>query len=230
MYPFSQMQPSAIMFHWTACIGFVQSLFLAVVDPPTLMRAVYTGSTLTSMYYYGLSAQLHEPSRQTMRLYVPDDEQYTVRLARVAKWSSRGLHLIVIMMDVAYIVVVTEYNVWLCMLMFIACGFSPAMKLLRQFAPEINTTVAQHLSNNHGHNGHSGHNGNDARTPVHADYSLLDDSDHRDAVQQRFMMKQVPRMLAMIALAACHMALMLDVRDACFSIPRNSTTILKRMC
>jgi hypothetical protein len=115
------------------------------------------------------------------------------------------------------------------MLMFIACGFSPAMKLLRRFAPEINTTVAQHLSNNHGRNGHNGNN-DDARPPVHADYSLLDDSDHRDAVQQRFMMKQVPRMLAMIALVACHMALMLDVRDACFSIPRNSTTILKWMC
>jgi hypothetical protein len=159
-----------------------------------------------------------------MRLYVPDDEQCIMRLSRAAKWASRGLHVAVVAMDVAYIVVVTEYNVWLCMLMFIACGFSPAMKLLRQFAPEINTTVAQHLSNNHGRNG------NDARTPVHADYSLLDDSDHRDAVQQRFMMKQVPRMLAMIALAACHMALMLDVRDACFSIPRNSTTILKWLC
>ena len=219
-----------MMFHWAACIGFIQSLFLAVVNPPTLMRAVYTGSTLVNVYYYGLSAQLHEPSRQTMRLYVPDDEQYTVRLARAAKWASRGLHLIVIMMDVAYIILVTEYNVWLCMLMFIACGFSPAMKLLRRFAPDINTAVAQRLLNNHGHNGHSGHNGNDARTPVHADYSLLDDSDHRDAVQQRFMMKQLPRMLAMIALAACHMALMLDVRDACFIIPRNSTTILKWMC
>ena len=216
MYPSSQMQPSAIMFHWTACIGFIQSLFLAVVHPPTLMRAVYTGSTLTSMYYYGLSAQLHEPSRQTMRLYVPDDEQYTVRLARVAKWSSRGLHSIVILMDVAYIVIVTEYNVWLCMLMFIACGFYPAMKLLRRFAPDINTTVAQRLY--------------ETRPPVHADYSLLDDTDHRDAVQQRFMLKQVPRMLAMIALAACHMALMLDVRDACFNIPHNSTTILKWMC
>ena len=223
------MQPSAIMFHWTACIGFVQSLFLACVNPPTLMRAVYTGSTLTNMYYYGLSAQLHEPSRQTMRLYVPDDEQCIMRLSRAAKWTSRGLHVAVVAMDVAYIVVVTEYNVWLCMLMFIACGFSPAMKLLRRFAPEINTTVAQHLSNNHGRNGHNGHN-DDARTPVHADYSLLDDSDHRDAVQQRFMMKQVPRMLAMIALVACHMALMLDVRDACFSIPRNSTTSLKWMC
>ena len=220
------MQPSAIMFHWTACIGFVQSLFLAVVHPPTLLRAVYTGSTLTSVYYYGLSAQLHEPSRQTMRLYVPDDEQYTVRLARAAKWASRGLHLIVIMMDVAYIVVVTESNVWLCMLMFIACGFSPAMKLLRRFAPDINTTVAQRLLKTRGQCSNK-------TSPIIApntDYSLLDDSDHRDAVQQRFMMKQLPRMLAMIALAACHMALMLDVRDACFSIPRNSTTILKWMC
>ena len=229
MYQFSQMQPSAIMFHWTACIGFVQSLFLAVVHPPTLMRVVYTGSTLTSVYYYGLSAQLHEPSRQTMRLYVPDDEQRILAVARAAKWASRGLHVAVVAMDVAYIIRVTEYNVWLCMLMFIACGFSPAMKLLRRFAPEINTTVAQHLSNNHGHNGRNGNN-DETRTPVHADYSLLDDSDHRDAVQQRFMMKQVPRMLAMIALVACHMALMLDVRDGCFSIPRNSTTILKWMC
>ena len=215
-----------MMFHWAACIGFIQSLFLAVVNPPTLMRAVYTGSTLVNVYYYGLSAQLHEPSRQTMRLYVPDDEQYTVRLARAAKWASRGLHLIVIMMDVAYIILVTEYNVWLCMLMFIACGFSPAMKLLRRFAPDINTTVAQRLLKTRGQCSNK-------TSPIIApntDYSLLDDSDHRDAVQQRFMMKQLPRMLAMIALAACHMALMLDVRDACFSIPRNSTTILKWMC
>ena len=204
------------MFHWTACIGFVQSLFLAVVHPPTLMRAVYTGSTLTSMYYYGLSAQLHEPSRQTMRLYVPDDEQYTVRLARVAKWSSRGLHSIVILMDVAYIVIVTEYNVWLCMLMFIACGFYPAMKLLRRFAPDINTTVAQRLY--------------ETRPPVHADYSLLDDTDHRDAVQQRFMLKQVPRMLAMIALGACHMALMLDVRSACSYAASSTNSSIGWMC
>jgi hypothetical protein len=208
------MQPSAIMFHWTACIGFVQSLFLAVVHPPTLMRAVYTGSTLTSVYYYGLSAQLHEPSRQTMRLYVPDDEQCIMRLSRAAKWASRGLHSIVILMDVAYIVIVTEYNVWLCMLMFIACGFYPAMKLLRRFAPEINTAVAQRLLNNHGHNGNNGNN-DETRTPVHADYSLLDDTDHRNTVQQRFMLKQLPRMLAMIAMGACHMALMLDVRSAC---------------
>jgi len=34
----------------------------------------------------------------------------------------------------------------------------------------------------------------------------------------------------MIALGACHMALMLDVRDTCFSIPGNSTAILKWMC
>jgi hypothetical protein len=50
---------------------------------------------------------------------------------------------------------------------------------------------------------------------VHAEYSLLDDTDHRNTVQQRFMMKEVPRMLAMIALGACHMALMLDVRASC---------------
>ena len=226
MYPFSQMQPSAIMFHWTACIGFVQSLFLAFVHPPTLMRAVYTGSTLTSVYYYGLSAQLHEPSRQTMRLYVPDDEQRVIAVARAAKWTSRGLHVVVIAMDVAYIILVTEYNVWLCMLMFIACGFSPAMKLLRRFAPDINTTVAQRLLKTKGQYSNK-------VSPIIApttDYSLLDDSDHRDAVQQRFMLKQVPRMLAMIALGACHMALMLDVRDTCFSIPGNSTAILKWMC
>jgi hypothetical protein len=217
------MQPSAIMFHWTACIGFVQSLFLAFVHPPTLMRVVYTGSTLTNMYHYGLSAQLHEPSRQTMRLYVPDDEQRILAVARAAKWASRGLHVAVVAMDVAYIIRVTEYNVWLCMLMFIACGFSPAMKLLRRFAPEINTTVAQRLR-------HKGSKVSPIITPS-ADYLLLDDSDHQDAVQQRFMMKQVPRMLAMIALAACHMALMLDVRDACFSIPRNSTTFaMNWMC
>ena len=35
------------------------------------------------------------------------------------------------------------------------------------------------------------------------------------AVQQRFMLKQVPRILTMIALSACHMALMLDVRNTC---------------
>jgi hypothetical protein len=129
-------------------------------------------------------------------------------------------------MDVAYIILVTEYNVWLCMLMFIACGFSPAMKLLRRFAPDINTTVAQRLLKTKGQYSNK-------VSPIIApttDYSLLDDSDHRDAVQQRFMLKQVPRMLAMIALGACHMALMLDVRDTCFSIPGNSTAILKWMC
>ena len=202
------MQPSAIMFHWTACIGFVQSLFLAVVHPPTLMRAVYTGSALVNVYHYGLSAQLHDPSRQTMRLYVPDDEQYTIRLSRAAKWGSRGLHVASVAMNVAYIVVVTDYDIWLTMMMFIAVGFYPAMKLLRWFAPDINTAVAQRLLNH-------GQNRNETRTPVHADYSLLDDTDHRNTVQQRFMLKQVPRMLAMIALCACHMALMLDVRSSC---------------
>ena len=215
-----------MMFHWAACIGFIQSLFLAVVNPPTLMRAVYTGSTLVNVYYYGLSAQLHEPSRQTMRLYVPDDEQCIMRLSRAAKWASRGLHVASVAMDVAYIVVITDYDIWLTMMMFISCGFYPAMRLLRWCAPEINTAVAQRLQ--HGTNGNS--NNHETRTPVHAEYSLLDDTDHRNAVQQRFMMKQVPRMLAMIALVACHMALMLDVRYACFSIPRNSTTILKWMC
>jgi hypothetical protein len=197
------MQPSGIMFHWTSCIGLLQSLFLAVVHPPTLLRVVYTGSTLTNMYHYGLSAQLHEPSRQTMRLYVPDDEQRVIALARAAKWTSRGLHIVVIAMDVAYIVLVTDHNIWLSMMMFIAVAFYPALKLLRRCAPEINTTVAQRLLNNPGPTHH------------HSEYSLLDDSDHRDAVHQRFMLKQVPRMLAMIAMGACHMALMLDVRSAC---------------
>jgi hypothetical protein len=197
------MQPSGIMFHWTSCIGLLQSLFLAVVHPPTLLRVVYTGSTLTNMYHYGLSAQLHEPSRQTMRLYVPDDEQRVIAVARAAKWTSRGLHIVVIAMDVAYIVLVTDHNIWLSMMMFIAVAFYPALKLLRRCAPEINTTVAQRLLNNPGPTHH------------HSEYSLLDDSDHRDAVHQRFMLKQVPRMLAMIAMGACHMALMLDVRSAC---------------
>jgi hypothetical protein len=49
-----------MMFHWTACIGFIQSLFLAVVHPPTLMRAVYTGSAFVNVYYYGLSP--HPPT------------------------------------------------------------------------------------------------------------------------------------------------------------------------
>jgi hypothetical protein len=185
----------------------MQGLFLACVNPPILMRAVYTGSTLMNVYHYGLSAQLHEPSRQTMRLYVPDDEQRTILLGRVAKWTSRGLHVASIAMDVTYIVVVSDYNIWLCMMMFIAVGFYPALKLLRRCTPEMNTALAQRLTT--------------PRTPTnsptynHAQYSLLDDTDHRDAVHQRFMLKQLPRMLAMIALAACHMALMLDVRSAC---------------
>jgi hypothetical protein len=219
------MQPSGIMFHWTACIGLVQSLFLACVNPPTLMRAVYTGSALVNVYHYGLSAQLHEPSRQTMRLYVPDDEQRIILLARVAKWTSRGLHVVTIVMDVTYIALVTDYNIWLSMMMFVAVGFYPALKLLRRCAPEINTTVAQRLLNTNaetrkkqqqqqqqqqGIQGMYAHN--------ETQYSLLDDSDHRDAVHQRFMLKQLPRMLAMIALAACHMALMLDVRSACYNM------------
>jgi hypothetical protein len=228
------MQPSAIMFHWTACIGFVQSLFLAVVNPPTLMRAMYTGTALVNVYYYGLSAQLHEPSRQTMRLYVPDDEQCMLRLSRAAKWASRGLHVASVAMDVLYIVVVTDYDIWLTMMMFIACGFYPAMKLLRWCAPEINTAVARRLQHTNGNNstngnnrnygqyGNNNNNNNETRTPVHAEYSLLDDTDHRNTVQQRFMMKQVPRMLAMIALSACHMALMLDVRASCASMEMNA--------
>ena len=212
------------MFHWAACIGFIQSLFLAVVNPPTLMRTVYTSSTIVNVYYYGLSAQLHEPSRQTMRLYVPDDEQCIIRLSRAAKWSSRGLHVASVAMDVLYIVVVTDYDIWLTMMMFIACGFYPAMKLLRWCAPEINTAVAQRLltSRRNGNSNSNSNNRNDMRPPVHAEYSLLDDTDHRNTVQQRFMMKQVPRMLAMIALSACHMALMLDVRASCASMEMNA--------
>lgn len=210
------------MFHWTSCIGLLQSLFLAVVHPPTLLRVVYTGSTLTNMYYYGLSAQLHEPSRQTMRLYVPDDEQRVIALARAAKWTSRGLHVVVIAMDVAYIVLMADRNIWLSMMMFIAVAFYPALKLLRRCAPDINTTVAQRLLKTR-------NSGNETR-PVHSEYSLLDDSDHRDAVQQRFMLKQVPRMLAMIALGACHMALMLDVRSACATDAYATNSTLNWMC
>jgi hypothetical protein len=139
------MQPSIIMFHWSSCIGLIQSLFLACVNPPTLMRVVYIGSTLGNVYHYSLSAQLHEPSRQTMRLYVPDDEQRTIVLARVAKWTSRGMHVVTIVMDVAYIALVN--NIWLYMMMFVAVGFYPALKLLRRCAPEINTTIAQRLLN-----------------------------------------------------------------------------------
>lgn len=228
------------MFHWTACIGLVQSLFLACVNPPTLMRAVYTGSALVNVYHYGLSAQLHEPSRQTMRLYVPDDEQRIILLARVAKWTSRGLHVVTIVMDVTYIALVTDYNIWLSMMMFVAVGFYPALKLLRRCAPEINTTVAQRLLNTNaetrkkqqqqqqqqqGIQGMYAHN--------ETQYSLLDDSDHRDAVHQRFMLKQLPRMLAMIALGACHMALMQDVRSACVimnSVTNSSHFAMNWMC
>ena len=226
------MQPSAIMFHWTACIGFIQSLFLAVVHPPTLMRAVYTGTTLTSMYYYGLSAQLHEPSRQTMRLYVPDDEQRILAVARAAKWTSRGLHVVVIAMDVAYIVLVTDHNIWLSMMMFIAVGFYPALKLMRRCAPEINTTVAQRLlgTRNGNTSSNTSSNTNYSQQTNYTEYSLLDDSDHRDAVQQRFMLKQLPRMLAMIALGACHMALMLDVRSACATDAYAANSTLNWMC
>ena len=209
------MQPTVILFHWASCIGLMQSLFLACVNPPTMMRAVYTGTTLANVYYYSLSAQLNEPSRQTMRLYVPDDEQRTIVLTRAAKWTSRGLHVAGITMDVAYIVFVTDYNIWLSMMLFIAIGFYPALKLLRRCAPEINTALAQRVK----------------RTPTQGmyehnetQYSLLDDSDHRDTVHQRFMLKQLPRMLAMIALGACHMALMLDVRSSCVNVTINAVT------
>ena len=217
------MQPTVILFHWASCIGMIQSLFLAFVNPPTMMRAVYTGTTLANVYYYSLSAQLNEPSRQTMRLYVPDDEQRTIILARVAKWTSRGLHVVTIVMDVAYIALVTDYNIWLSMMMFIAIGFYPALKLLRRCAPEINTALAQRITGIKPTQGMYEHN--------ETQYSLLDDSDHRDTVHQRFMLKQLPRMLAMIALGACHMALMLDVRSSCVNIATmNASTVLNWLC
>jgi len=218
------MQPTVILFHWASCIGLIQSLFLACVNPPTMMRAVYTGTTLANAYYYSLSAQLNEPSRQTMRLYVPDDEQRTIILTRVAKWTSRGLHVVAIVMDVAYIALVTDYNIWLSMMLFIATGFYPALKLLRRCAPEINTDLAQRLLNARPKQGTYANN--------EAQYSLLDDSDHRDTVHQRFMLKQLPRMLAMIALGACHMALMLDVRSSCVNatMNANASNVLNWLC
>ena len=219
------MQPTVILFHWASCIGLIQSLFLACVNPPTMMRAVYTGTTLANVYYYSLSAQLNEPSRQTMRLYVPDDEQRTIVLTRAAKWTSRGLHVAGITMDVAYIVFVTDYNIWLSMMLFIAIGFYPALKLLRWCAPEINTALVSGIKRTQTH-GMYVHN--------ETQYSLLDDSDHRDTVHQRFMLKQLPRMLAMIALGACHMALMLDVRSSCVNVTINAVTnasnVLNWMC
>ena len=216
------------MFHWTFGVGFIQTLFLAYVHPPTIMRIVYTGTTLTNVYHYGLSAQLHEPSRQTMRLYVPDDEQRTIILGRVAKWSSRSLHLIVIAIDVAYIAVVTDYNIWISMMMFVAIGLYPALKLMRRCAPDINTTIAQRLLNTRNANANA--NAIYSQQINHADYSLLDDSDHRDAVQQRFMLKQVPRMLAMIALSACHMALMLDVLNTCSYAASSNSSMTWSWC
>ena len=209
------MQPAVLLFHWTFGIGMIQSMFLACVNPPTMMRVVYTGTTLANVYYCGLSAQLHEPSRQTMRLYIPDDEQRTIIIARMAKWTSRGLHGVSITMDVAYIALVTDYTIWMSMMLFIAIGFYPALKLLRRCAPEINTTVAQHLLNARRQPQQPHQQSQGIYAQNETQYSLLDDSDHRDAVHQRFMLKQLPRMLAMIALGACHMALMLDVRSAC---------------
>jgi hypothetical protein len=187
-----------------------------------MMRAVYTGTTLANVYYYSLSAQLNEPSRQTMRLYVPDDEQRTIILTRAAKWTSRGLHVVTIVMDIGYIALVN--NIWQSMMLFIAIGFYPALKLLRRCAPEINTTVAQRLLNARPKQGIYANN--------ETQYSLLDDSDHRDAVQQRFMLKQLPRMLAMIALGACHMALMLDVRSSCvkMNVVTNASNYFNWLC
>lgn len=214
------MQPTVILFHWTSCIGAIQSLFLACVNPPTLMRTVYTGSTLANVYYYSMSAQLNEPSRQTMRLYVPEDEQRTIVLARAAKWTSRGLHVVAIVMDVTYIALID--NIWLSMMMFVATGFYPALKLLRRCAPEINTALERRLLNTRPTQGAYANN--------ETQYSLLDDSDHRDTVHQRFMLKQLPRMLAMIALGACHMALMLDVRNTCATMNANASNVLNWMC
>ena len=219
------MQPSGIMFHWASCIGIIQSVYLAYVHPPTLLRVVYTGTTLVNVYHYGLSAQLHEPSRQTMRLYVPDDEQRILAVARAAKWTSRGLHVVVVAMDVAYIVLITDSNIWLSMMMFVAVGFYPALKLLRWCAPEINTALVSGIKRTQTH-GMYVHN--------ETQYSLLDDSDHRDTVHQRFMLKQLPRMLAMIALGACHMALMQDVRSACVNVTiftiTNASHVLNWLC
>jgi hypothetical protein len=150
-----------------------------------------------------------------MRLYIPADEQRTILLARVAKWTSRGLHVATIAMDITYIALVTDYNIWLSMMMFIAVGFYPALKLLRRCAPEINTALVSGVKRTTTQ-GIYEHN--------ETQYSLLDDSDHRDTVHQRFMLKQLPRMLAMIALGACHMALMQDVRSSCVNIAMNSVT------
>ena len=225
------MQPAVLLFHWTFGMGLMQSMYLAFVHPPTLMRAVYTGSALVNVYHHGISAQLQEPSRQTMRLYIPDDEQRTVFLARAAKWASRGLHVVVVAMDIAYIVFITENDLWLTMMMFMAVSFYPVLKLMRWFVPDFNTTIAQRLLQNRNNNRNNNHH--ETRTPVHADYSLLDDSDHRDAVHQRFMLKQVPRMLAMIALSACHMALMMDARNICGNmnlITNASNAVMSWMC
>jgi hypothetical protein len=200
-------------------------MYLAFVHPPTLMRAVYTGSALVNVYYHGISAQLHEPSRQTMRLYVPDDEQCILRLSRAAKLASRGLHAAVVVMDIAYIVFITENDLWLTIMMFVAVSFYPMLKLMRWCVPDFNTTIAQRLMHNR--------NGNISQQTNHAEYSLLDDNDHKDAVQQRFMLKQVPRMLAMIALSACHMALMLDTRNICGNmnlITNASNVAMSWMC
>ena len=222
------MQPAVLLFHWTFGIGLIQSMYLAFVHPPTLMRAVYTGSALVNMYHHGISAQLQEPSRQTMRLYIPDDEQRTVFLARAAKWASRGLHIITIATDIAYIVFITENDLWMTMMMFMAVSFYPVLKLMRWCVPDFNTTIAQRLLQNRNNNG----NGNSSQQTNHADYSLLDDSDHRDAVHQRFMLKQVPRMLAMIALSACHLALMLDARNICgnMNLTNASNVVISWMC
>jgi hypothetical protein len=211
----------------------MQSMYLAFVHPPTLMRAVYTGSALVNVYHHGISAQLQEPSRQTMRLYIPDDEQRTVFLARAAKWASRGLHVVVVAMDIAYIVFITENDLWLTMMMFMAVSFYPVLKLMRWFVPDFNTTIAQRLLQNRNNNRNNNHH--ETRPPVHADYSLLDDTDHHDAVHQRFMLKQVPRMLAMIALSACHMALMLDARNICanmnlITLTNASNVVMNWMC
>jgi hypothetical protein len=130
-------------------------------------------------------------------------------LARAAKWASRGMHVVVIAMDIAYIVLITDNDLWMSMMMFMAVSFYPVLKLLRWCVPDINTTIAQRLLRTNNNNRH------ETRTPVHTEYSLLDDTDHHDAVHQRFMLKQVPRMLAMIALSACHLALMLDARNIC---------------
>ena len=92
-----------------------------------------------------------------------------------------------------------------------------------------NTTLAQRISQTREkqRQQHQQHHHHGIYADNQTQYSLLDDSDHREAVYQRFMLKQLPRMLAMIALGACHMALMLDVRSGCNNIVINNANASK---